>query len=68
MYKIFGYEWEDIRRMQQGLPPMEMPEPKVVTKICTQRDLDMLFKYGDRGLKERGYNGIIDRLQRAGVL
>lgn len=68
MYKIFGYEWDDIRRMQQKLPPLEMPDQKVVKKICTQRDLDMLFKYGERGLKDRGYYGIIDRLQRAGIL
>jgi hypothetical protein len=68
MYKVFGYEWQDICRMQQGLPPLEIPDPKRVKEICTQRDLDLLFKYGERGLKERGFHGIVDRLQRSGVL
>ena len=67
--KIFGYDWEDIKRAQQreqtlGRPirgPAKFPE-------VTDEDRELLSVHGPEGLKRMGFMGVIDRLVRAGLM
>lgn len=65
--KIFGYDWEDIKRAQQG---GQLARP--VTRFNNDgvqllpNDLSMLEEHGIDGLAIMGYHGVLDRLARAG--
>ncbi len=66
MTKIFGYDWEDIQRAQQGgrlsRPVYAMPSD--LTADRKEEDMALLKKHGLDGLKAMGYHGVIDRLNR----
>lgn len=67
--KVFGYEWEDIKRAQQReqtlsrqiLGPIKFPD-------VTDEDRELLSAHGAEGLRRMGFNGVIDRLARAGLI
>lgn len=67
--KIFGYEWEDIKRAQQGgrlakpLAPFRNDGVQLLPK-----DLEMLEEHGIDGLAIMGFHGVLDRLRRAGKI
>ena len=64
---IFGYDWEDIKRAQQGgmlsrpLAPFKNDGVQLMPN-----DLAMLEEHGIDGLAIMGFHGVIDRLARAG--
>ena len=68
---IFGYTWEQIQAAQQGKAlQCVVPLAAMAAKddICTKRDLDLFIEHGEKGLKEKKLFGVIDRLERAGIL
>jgi hypothetical protein len=61
--KILGHSWEDIQKMQQK----EYTPPTVSLagsgkKPPTEADYKMLEKYGEQGLRDMQYYGVLDRL------
>ncbi len=64
---IFGYSWEQIQAAQQGKPLISKPLTKTMS-LCTQDDIDLLVKYGPQKLRDMGFYGVIDRLQRAELM
>ena len=64
MNKIFGYKWEDIQAMQNGVhtrPTVDVSKPS--KGAATQQDRDMLAKHGTQGLRDNGMWGVLDRLE-----
>ena len=67
---IFGYTWEQIQKAQQnGVLGEIVPIQAQMAKddICTKKDLELFEKYGIKGLIEKQFYGVLDRLQRAGI-
>lgn len=66
--KIFGHDWADIQRAQQGgqlhRPVVRRNEPETLLP----GDVDLLEKHGAAGLHSLQFFGVIDRLRRAGLL
>jgi hypothetical protein len=65
--KVFGYDWEDIQRVQQRRgslsKPLEARKPEPLTFTVAEREL--IVKYGTaEGLAGAGFHGIADRLRR----
>ena len=67
MTKIFGYEFEQIKRAQQGGRLSDPVIPKDDSHYLPH-DKQLLEQYGENKLREMGYLGVIDRLERHGVL
>ena len=68
MEKIFGYDWSDIQRAQQG-GRLNAPLPAAGTRPdASTLDRELLAQLGERGLREQGLFGVIDRLQTSGLL
>ena len=68
---IFGYKWEDIQQAQQGEALSKIvPLAAAMAKddICTEKDLELVETIGIAGIKEKGFFGVLDRLQRAGII
>lgn len=67
MADIFGYSWEDIQRAQRGgrLGRSIQPSPGD-DRTRLEADRALLEKHGADGLRDLGFFGCIDRLQRAG--
>lgn len=65
--KIFGYTWEQIQKAQRGAPLLSTPTTGML-RLCTQEDVNLLVNYGPQKLRDMGYYGVIDRLQRAGLM
>ena len=67
--KIFGYDWEDIQRAQQG---GRLSRPVVpsdgISKLQAEADDEALAQFGVQGLVDRGFFGVIDRLRRSGKI
>lgn len=72
MNDFFGHTWTEIQEMQQG-----KWKPKVidVAKPSTEgeeahleSDLAMLAEHGEEGLRDKGFFGVLGRLERAGKL
>ena len=62
---IFGYTWEEIKNAQQGKP---LGKPvKNYYNICTEDDIKLFIQYGEQGLRDIGFYGVLDRLQRAEI-
>ena len=70
--KIFGYDWEDIQRAQQGgrlgrvIDTRQDPHASDAQHL--ESDIKLLEQYGVDGLREKQYFGVLDRLERAGRL
>ena len=65
---IFGYTWEQIQKAQQGgtlqsFVPFDIPQI-----VCTKEDIALFEEYGESGLKEKQFYGVIDRLAKAGII
>ena len=66
---IFGYTWDEIQAAQRGKPLGTVVNPRTNKNCpCTQDDVDLLIKYGPQKLRDLGYYGVIDRLQRAELM
>lgn len=69
--KIFGYDWEDIRRAQRGGRLARAIAGPAVSDLTPERlaeDRALLAAHGRDGLAAMGYAGALDRLRRAGDL
>lgn len=70
MNKFFGYDWDDIQRAQQG-GRLSRPVVRTDDDINPDRlahDRALLAQYGANGLRKLEYFGVLDRLQRAGLI
>ena len=47
-------------------PDDDSPTPALADKDCEDADVALLDKYGEKGLRDIGYLGVIDRLERSG--
>ena len=68
MNKIFGYDWEDIQRAQQG---GRLGKPaQLQDDIGKHRESDakLLQEHGIDKLIQMGYAGVVDRLTRSGMV
>lgn len=60
---IFGKTWEEIQNMQQKTYQPSIVDTSVPGKqLATKNDIALLEKYGEAGLKEKKYYGVLDRL------
>ena len=69
--EIFGYTFEEIRVAQQGGRlgrVIDTSKPIPIDPVREQADLALLVEHGDAKLREMGYMGVVDRLERAGYL
>ncbi|MFP3637688.1 hypothetical protein [Paraburkholderia sp. SIMBA_054] len=69
MNTIFGYEWDDIHRAQQGgtLHRTMIDTSKPATGPATDADRALLEKHGTiEAIEAAGFYGTADRLRRAG--
>ena len=70
MNDIFGYSFEEIQSMQQKQckpKTVDMTEP-TFDPVQEKADVAMLNGMGEAKLREIGYFGVLDRLQRNGYL
>lgn len=70
MNDIFGYSFEEIQSMQQKQykpKTVDMAEP-TFDPVQEKADVAMLNGMGEAKLREIGYFGVLDRLQRNGYL
>lgn len=68
---IFGYTWEEIQIAQQGGRlgrVIDTSKPAIDDSAIEESDLKLLAQYGERKLRDMGYIGVIDRLERGGHL
>lgn len=65
---IFGYTWEEIQRAQNGGRLQKTICTPVSNDPAIKSDLALLEKHGIDGLKSMQFFGVIDRLQRAGMI
>lgn len=64
---IFGYEWEDIQRAQEG-GTLARRVQQNSKPIATDADKAMLVQYGSiDALKNAGMLGVVDRLINSGL-
>lgn len=66
--KIFGYDWEDIQRMQRGEKVGRAVPGGDTRPRATEGDIGMLEEWGVEGLVARQYWGVLDRLVRSGII
>ena len=67
MADILGYSWEDIQRAQRGGRLGRAIQPSAEDdRIRLETDRALLAEHGADGLRDLGFFGCIDRLQRAG--
>lgn len=63
---IFGYSWEDIQRAQQGGSLVKARISGEARKpLANESDYALLDQIGMDGLREKGYFGVIDRLENS---
>lgn len=65
--KIFGHDWEDIQRAQQGgsLAKRIVETPRA---LATDADRALLTLHGENELRAMQLYGVIDRLQASGLI
>ena len=64
---IMGYTWDAIQRAQHGGKlHQSIDTSKPLDHSLMAGDLELLAKHGASGLREMGFMGVIDRLQRNG--
>jgi hypothetical protein len=67
--KIFGHDWRDIQRAQQGGQlNARVDTSRPVDHTPTAADLEALAAHGADGLRALQFLGTLDRLQRAGLI
>lgn len=60
---IFGYTWEEIKRAQQGGALARRIPAGIYKPLATDGDWELLERYGEAELRNRGYFGVLDRLE-----
>jgi hypothetical protein len=65
--KIFGYDWADIQRAQNG-GRISRPVQRSADIDHSESDRIALETHGIEGLKKLGYFGVLDRLKTTGVI
>ena len=65
--RIFGYEWADIQRAQQG-GRLHKPINRTALDLVTDQDRELLAQHGPEGLQRIGFYGVLDRVTRAGLI
>lgn len=66
---ILGYSFDDIKRAQQGgRLGRTIDTSKPIDHSPTDSDRALLAKHGEQGLRDMGFFGAIDRLERAGLM
>ena len=67
--KIFGHDWEDIQRAQQGgRLHKRLDTSKPIDHSPTEDDLALHKKHGSiKALQDAGFHGTVDRLVRSGI-
>ena len=71
MDDIFGYTFDEISLAQQGGRlgrVIDTSKPTLDESATEESDLKLLAQYGERKLRDMGYMGVIDRLERGGHL
>jgi hypothetical protein len=69
--KIFGRDWQQIQSAQQGGPldcPAQPIDQAAKDTVFLTGDKALLERYGLQELKNRGYWGVVDRLERNGIV
>lgn len=65
--KIFGYDWTDIQRAQQG-GSLHRPLKLTPAQTATDADRALFVKFGSlEALREAGLHGVVDRLARGAL-
>jgi hypothetical protein len=60
---IFGYTWDEIKRAQQGEALARRVQPGLHKPLATPDDWELLEQHGEDELRNRGYFGVLDRLE-----
>lgn len=60
---IFGYTWDEIKRAQQGGALARRIPAGIYKPLATDGDWELLERYGEAELRNRGYFGVLDRLE-----
>ena len=60
---IFGYTWDEIKRAQQGGALARRIPAGIYKQLATEGDWELLERYGEAELRNRGYFGVLDRLE-----
>ena len=71
MTDILGYTFDEILKAQQGERlgrVIDTSKPEPFDPVQERADLKLLVGYGEAKLRELGYFGVIDRLERGGYL
>lgn len=71
MDDIFGHTFDEISLAQQGGRlgrVIDTSKPTIDDSAIEESDLKLLAQYGERKLRDMGYMGVIDRLERGGHL
>lgn len=66
--KIFGRDWEDIKLMQMGKYVRKTINLNAKKREATDDDKELLEKHGEEGLRQKGFHGVLDRLETSGLL
>lgn len=69
--KIFGYAFDEIKAAQQGGRlgrVIDTSKPEPFDPVQERVDVKLLHDLGEAKLRELGYIGVIDRLERGGYL
>ena len=68
---ILGYTFEEIKAAQQGCRlgrVIDTSKPEPFDPVQERADVKLLHGLGEAKLRELGYMGVIDRLERGGYL
>ena len=71
MTDILGYTFDEILKAQQGERlgrAIDTSKPEPFDPVQERADLKLLVGCGEAKLRELGYFGVIDRLERGGYL
>ena len=60
---IFGYTWDEIKRAQQRDALTRRLPAGIHKPLATPGDWELLDRYGEGELRNRGYYGVLDRLE-----
>lgn len=66
--KIFGYEWEEIKAMQNGTYKGRPIPPGDTRPRATEKDIEMLQELGIDKLKKMQFFGVLGRLRTSGYI
>lgn len=65
---IFGYTWDEIKLAQQCGVLGRTISGEINKPLATDDDREMLERYGEAELRNRGYFGVLDRLKNSQLI